>query len=90
MNLKSIHLYRTGIGNDGPFKGSVKVDNANGSIDLTLNHDEVRQVLGIAKDSLLRISTEAAKRMAEAINDACAPSSVPSVKSVVEKSEVPQ
>lgn len=67
MNLKSIRLRRSGIGNDGPFTGSIEVDNENGSIQLTLNDDEIRQVLGIACESLCRISEEAAARMREAI-----------------------
>jgi hypothetical protein len=71
MKLKKVWLYRSGVGNDGAFKGSIEVDNEQGSIALNLSNDEVRAVLGVARDSLVRISGEAASRMAEAINDAC-------------------
>ena len=70
MKLKRLYLRRSGIAADGPFTGSIEVNNQEGSIELTLNDDEIRQILEIACDSLCRISEEAASRMREAIVEA--------------------
>ncbi|MEN6587243.1 MAG: hypothetical protein ABFE02_14480 [Sulfuricella sp.] len=68
MQLQRISLYRKNFfQNDGPFTGSIEVSNELGEIKLTLNDEEIRQVLDICCESLMRISHEAAERMREAI-----------------------
>lgn len=73
MKLKRIFLRRKGINDDGPFTGSIEVNNAAGSIDMTLNEEEVAQILEICCDSLVRISQDAADRMREAILETVKP-----------------
>ena len=67
MQFKKLNIYRR---HGGTFSGTLGVDLDQGEIDLKLNSDEVRDVLITCKESLKRISKEAADRMQEAIDAA--------------------
>ena len=62
MNFKALHVYKySGL------SGTIEVDGDAGKVELKLNDEELKIIMGVCADSLVRIAGVAAERMKEAI-----------------------
>lgn len=70
MKFENLNIYYRNYDKDKPFSGSLAIKGDTGTVELVLTDAEIKVIMGVCADSLVRISQEAANRMKEAINTA--------------------